>query len=162
MRCPEAVPAGSCRFPKCHQQRCRPQGSAGQRRPGTHSESGWRCCGKSGWGKEALRPKGAPLRGLWSTGNLHQSGDTFLRGLHPRHTGNTPEGQPSFSIRCLFHSLKCPGQSNDFLSWIIPVTLLNLLHPTIPGEASFFHKLFEYYTCKRILCMSWRYTQHSE
>lgn len=64
--------------------------------------------------------------------------------------------------RHLFHRLNCPGQPNDFSSWIIPVSLLNLLHPTVLGEASFFCKLFEYYTCKRILHLSWHCTQHGE
>lgn len=52
-----------------------------------------------------------PLKLQWPTGNLHWGGDTFRRGLHPGHTGNTPEGLPSFSFK---PSRGCPDQSNNF------------------------------------------------
>lgn len=161
MGCLGAVTGSSGRFHRHRQQPCRPQGSVSQRRP-QRPLPGWLEVLREMWLEKAGTPKGPLLRGPQPMGNLHQSGDPFLRGLHPRHIGNTPEGQPSFPRRCLFRSLNCPGQSNGFSPWIIPVTLLNLLHLTVPGEASFFHKLFENYTCKRILCVSWRYAQHNE
>lgn len=143
MRSPEAVSAAPA--PADSVAALRPQGSAGhiyaspQRAPL--------------WGGEALREP-APTQ---------ERGHLPAGALHPGRTGSTPEGRPPFSLTYPTHSLNWPGQSNDLLPRIIPVTLRNLLHPTTPEETSFLQKLFEYYTCKRLLCMSqccW--AQHGE
>lgn len=83
---PEAVAAGSGRFCNCHQQPCRPQGSAAQRRPP---------CQPRGWLEvlqETLGPKGCSSAGTAARGKSAPEQGHFHEGTAPTTCREHPGG----------------------------------------------------------------------